>query len=118
GHAASDDDAFTWLPAYARVNGNFPVEDVPLLTNTGRRIGCARLQLRSTTDGNPATLNISSTDGLTAWWNGEPLELNESTTVILKQGVNILTFTISPETAPDELKLILNEASADVQFVP
>ncbi|MBX3438561.1 MAG: HEAT repeat domain-containing protein, partial [Planctomycetaceae bacterium] len=118
GAIADNDPAFRWQTFFSRVNGVLPLQELRSLTSHDRQLSMARMELESDAADAAVTLHFNSVDGVTAWWNGEPLVLSTATDVRLKQGSNWLTLVIDRQAGNlDALRLELDGA-AGVRFAP
>ena len=113
--AATDDSAFTWLRGYSRVGGSLPVDELPTLSVENRSApgsrGVAFVRTQFASDENPVRLAFDDVTGLTAWWDGQPLELAKTVDLPTTTGERRLTLAIDLDERSDELTI---ERSADV----
>jgi putative heme-binding domain-containing protein len=82
-------------PAYSKVSGDLPVEELPVLTvKTTQRYSFARFEVEVLSQGN-VNLSVNSTAGITAWLGQKPLKLSEGGVVVdLPQGIHQVTLAI------------------------
>ncbi|MCA9076898.1 MAG: HEAT repeat domain-containing protein [Planctomycetaceae bacterium] len=116
--AAQGDPAFQWVSTYGRVDGSLPLGDLPTLQIGGRQVSFVRVKVFSDRDATMARLSISQTDGLTGWWNGEPLTLDAEVSVSLHSGENWLTLAVSSEARANDLRITLDTTRPEVRFAP
>ena len=122
--AATNNPAFVWEPAYSRVDGNLPLdqlEEIGRLHVSKRARGAAflRCELDATTAGK-AVLKLNSVDGLKLWIGEKPVALQPKTEVELQKGINTLTFAVELLPERDVLRLEVEDAKdspAQVQIV-
>jgi len=118
-HTAADDDpALTWAPAYSTVAGLLPIADVEAARarNSTRldslvrlaRIGFVRFQLDVTTPGEVA-LGLNSIDGLVAWLDGDPIDVESAITLELPRGLHTVTLAIDIDEATADLRCELRD---------
>jgi putative heme-binding domain-containing protein len=95
--AAGNDPVLRWSPAYARVSGDLPLAELPVFVirkptpgAEGERLCFVRCQVETSAPGR-VLLRLNSTDGLQAWIDGTPLELQRDTIVGLLAGRHTLT---------------------------
>ena len=114
--AANNPDAFAWKPAYSRVNGDLPIEDLPVMNQLrGPRSGepivaFARTEVEVTTPGE-AVLRLNSPDGLRVWLDSKPLEPANAITVPLTTGTHRLTFAVLTDEREAPVRVELQPAT-------
>ena len=89
------------------MSGLLPLADIPSLA-TGRPGGkpgtsFVRCQLQVATGGQ-AKIVVNSTDGLSLWLNGTPLEIRPETLLELSPGTQTLTFAVDRTRRSDGLR--------------
>lgn len=90
-------DASQWLPAYAKVGGTLPLDE---LTAT---VKSPVLYLQGEIDVSVAgavTFRLDSTEGVHAWLDGEPVAAQDSVTVDLAKGRHKLTLRVDTTRRP------------------
>ena len=82
-------------PAYSKVAGDLPIEELPVLElSANKPYSIVRFETEVLSKGN-VNLVLNSTAGITAWVGQKPLKLAENGTVVeLPQGVHQLTLAI------------------------
>lgn len=119
-----DDPAYTWSPAYSKVSGELPLEDVPRvglnLNIRGKAgMGFVRTELDVTQAGT-VKLKLNQADHLLLWLDGKPLKVQQAIHVELETGRHVLTFAVDLDQRQAGLRLELAdgpESSAQVQFI-
>ncbi|GIW96282.1 MAG: L-sorbosone dehydrogenase [Pirellulaceae bacterium] len=106
---ATDDPAFNWTTAVATVQGNLPLEELPIFEDAtfvvqraGSKTTFVRCVLRCNQAGNVVLL-FSDATGLDCWWDGRPIQLTDSRLQIdATEGTHVLTIAIDRKkrTAP------------------
>jgi len=98
GSVTGDHAEFAWLPIYSQVNGELPLDELPVfrMNPAPARVTVVRFQLEQTQPG-PVAVKFNSFDGLTVWRNGEPVAPAE--TVQWDGTPGIQTFTIAVDLA-------------------
>ncbi len=110
--AATADPALTWTPAYSRVSGELPVEELPRFV-VHRDLDPAsfvRCEVEAASAGN-VQLAFNSVEGLSLWLDGKPTALRPQTTVNLAPGRHTLTLAINREERQTPLRLELTDAA-------
>ena len=94
--AALDVDLLSWSPAYSKVSGPLPPEDVPTmrLSESAPRVGAVRCWLDVTTAGKVA-LALNSPEGLEIWVDGKSVEPAERLSLDLGTGLHVVTFALN-----------------------
>jgi putative heme-binding domain-containing protein len=103
-----------WAPAYSRVSGELPVEDLPKWRiGQGEFQAVARFDLDCTTAGK-AKLVFGNTAGLQVWLDGVPVDVAKEVTVDLGVGVH----TVTVHVKLDQRKTPLRAELAEVKDSP
>jgi putative heme-binding domain-containing protein len=116
--AAVDGEALPWQTVYSRVNGSIPLDDLPVIRIGDRHVRIVRLTLFSANPNTPAALQLNTTQEMTGWWNGQPLELGTTIPVTLDKGVNRLTLKVDASRQGPDLRIGLADAVPGVRFGP
>ena len=120
GQAATDDDAFTWIPRYSTVAGHLPLGDLPLLMVRDRKLSVVRCEIEVIAGGSVA-IAVGDTAGLKAWIGTEPLALQPVTSRTLPKGRHRLTLVVDRSVRSGPLSLAIDEAAsaktANARFV-
>src|SRR5204862_5329309 len=80
--ATGDDPGLTWTPAYSKVSGALPLDELPrfhvptFVNNEKRPVGFARFQLDASSAGKVKLL-LHSAAGITLWLDGTPVDAKE-----------------------------------------
>jgi putative heme-binding domain-containing protein len=99
-----------WAPAYSRVGGEMPVEDLPKWRiGQGEFQAVARFDLDCTTAGK-AKLVFGDTTGLQLWLDGVPLEASKEVAVDLVVGIHAVTVHVKLDQRKAPLRVELAEA--------
>ena len=119
GSVTGDHAEFAWLPIYSQVNGELPLDELPVfrMNPAPARVTVVRFQLEQTQPG-PVAVKFNSFDGLTVWRNAEPVAPAE--TVQWDGTPGIQTFTIAIDlaarTTPLRCELIdVPDSAAQIQ---
>lgn len=110
GDTLPDDDA-AWLPAYSKVDGVLPEEDL----TPGKRIlarGWVDVQIAG-----EIGLELNGERGLTAWVDGERIE-DLSAPMFLEKGRREITFSINRKIRPQGLRVQFRPIDPVVRFTP
>jgi len=114
--AAGNDPLLTWSPAYGTVAGLLSLTDVPKIDavatptqGIGAR-GFVRCQLEATTPGK-VLLRLNSAKYLSAWLDGEPIEVKEEMILDLKGGMHTLTLALDLTQRKDGLRLEMDDVA-------
>jgi putative heme-binding domain-containing protein len=107
---ATNDPALTWVPAYSRVAGILPVEEVPTFKNGGNQYSAVRCQFDATTGGKVKLL-FNSTVGLRVWLDGQVVEAKEQTLLDLSTGTHTLTILLERQSRKDDLRCELDDVA-------
>jgi putative heme-binding domain-containing protein len=103
---------FVWKPAYAKVSGLLPADDVTTLPvpADNPKVGLARCQVEVSTPGK-VRFKLPATPGLRLWVDATRVEPAETLDLDLKTGVHTLTFLLPKDGKPsDGLRLELQDA--------
>ncbi|HVJ87430.1 MAG TPA: HEAT repeat domain-containing protein, partial [Caulifigura sp.] len=120
--AAKENPAFTWKTVYSQVSGDLPTESLPDFKTLGQSKGNRGLTVvRSEIDaaGNgEAKLKLSTTEGIRAWLDEQPLRIAPEILLKLSPGRKRLTVVIDQNVQPGPLKVTLeNLAQQSARFV-
>jgi len=110
--ATTADPALAWSSAYTMVSGTLPLDVVPEIKYRGDTgpVSFARCQLDVTTAGKVKLL-FHSTAALTAWLDGNPVELTEQLTLDLPAGVHTLTVALDRDKRKEALRIELDDVA-------
>ncbi len=120
--AATDDPALTWQPAYSRVHGGLPPDELPrfVVHRNQDPTSFVRFQIEVTTPGE-VELSFNSADGLQMWVDGKPLGLDSANVKLdLSKGEHQFTFAINHAQRSDSLVtelLDVDNSAAQFQIV-
>ncbi|WP_460671642.1 PVC-type heme-binding CxxCH protein [Larkinella ripae] len=123
GYVAKDNAKISWQPAYSKVAGDLPLDELSIVeANAGKRYTFARFEIEVLSKGN-VNLAFSSTAGVAAWMGQKPLKLTSQGVVAdLPPGVHAITLAIDrnvqktgslniqlqdAETAPAQTRLVM-----------
>jgi putative heme-binding domain-containing protein len=84
-------DPVEWLPAYAKVAGSLPIED--LAEATKGQVAYVQGEIAVSAAG-PITLRLDSSKGLAGWLDDQPLPTGDSPTVDVAEGTHKLTIRV------------------------
>ena len=100
------DENLRWTRQYSTVAGALPLSDVPMLATAEGPAGYVRFRLESTKR-ERVYLAVREPSGLTAWANGERLDLTERTPLLLERGPTEVTLRVQQgrRTAPLVIEL-------------
>ena len=109
---AENDSAFQWLPAYAKVSGELPLDAAPSMTvwKDTAPLAVVRCQLDVTTGGK-VKLKLNSVAGVTLLVGPEPVDAREETTLDLKPGTQTLLFAIDLSKRKEPLRCELEDVA-------
>lgn len=120
-----DDPAFIWQPAYSRVSGELPLNDLPKVMYRGpfqkapSGLNFLRFSLDVGTAGE-VELALNSIDGVTIWLDGVQLETAVSATLDLKAGRHRITMMVSQVERTEPVQVQINDVAgskAQVQLL-
>lgn len=121
--ADAADAAFTWEPAYSRVDGGLPVDELPPFSphRDLDPVSFARCEIDVSTAGKVG-LDFRDVEGVNLWIDGKPAKLTPKLieTIDLAAGRHTLTIAVNRKThtSPLRLKLADGEGSpAKAEFV-
>jgi putative heme-binding domain-containing protein len=116
--ATGADPALVWSSAYGMVSGALPLDAVPVIKYRGDAspVSLARCQLDVTTAGKVKLL-FHSTEALTAWLDGNPVELSEQTVLDLPAGVHTLTLAQDRDKRKEPLRVELDDVAGSLARV-
>jgi putative heme-binding domain-containing protein len=108
--AAEADNPFAWSPAYAKVSGDLPLNELPKFTvwNDTAPQSVVRFQLDVTTAG-AAKLKFNAVGGLTVYLGNQPVEPKPETVLDLKGGMQTVTILIDRSKRTDDLRVELDD---------
>ncbi|MGA0557893.1 PVC-type heme-binding CxxCH protein [Larkinella sp. VNQ87] len=95
GYVVKDNAKVFWQPAYSKVSGEFPVDELPVVeASAGKRFSFVRFEIEVVSKGN-VNLMLGNTAGITAWVGAKPLKLTAQGAVAeLPQGIQTVTLAI------------------------
>jgi putative heme-binding domain-containing protein len=120
-----DDPAFVWQPAYSRVSGELPLNDLPKVMYRGpfqkapSGLNFLRFSLDVGTAGE-VELTLNSTDGVTIWLDGVQIETANRATLNLKAGRHRITMMVSQVERTEPVQVQVNDVAdskAQVQLL-
>jgi len=120
-----DDPAFVWQPAYSRVSGDLPLNDLPKVMYRGpfqkapSGLNFLRFSLDAGTAGE-VELALNSIDGVTVWLDGVQVETAARTTLNLKAGRHRFTLMVSHVERTEPVQVQINDVAgskAQVQLL-
>ncbi|MFT4558094.1 MAG: putative heme-binding domain-containing protein [Planctomycetaceae bacterium] len=120
-----DDPAFVWQPAYSRVSGDLPLNDLPKVMYRGpfqkapSGLNFLRFSLEVGTTGE-VELALNSIDGVTIWLDGVQVETAARTTLNLKAGRHRFTLMVSHVERTGPVQVQINDVAgskAQVQLL-
>ncbi len=110
---AAGDATYTWEPAYSRVSGELPLDELPWLKaplrsvpNPDEKVSFIRTEIEVTTPGEVG-LKFSGINGLTGFIDGKTTELKPELTVNLAKGRHNLTLAIQHWQRKEPLRVEL-----------
>ncbi|WP_460939521.1 PVC-type heme-binding CxxCH protein [Spirosoma humi] len=123
GYMTKENAKVSWQPAYSKVSGDLPVDELPIVeVASGKRLSFVRFDIDVVSKGN-VKLIMNPTAGLSAWSGQKPLQLTEhGVTEAFSPGVHTLTIAIDrrmdknnalsiqlvdAENAPAQTRLVL-----------
>jgi putative heme-binding domain-containing protein len=108
--AAAPGNSLTWAPAYSLVNGELPVDVAPVLRwrKDAPSTSVVRFQLDVTAAGK-VQLGFRDPAGLSAWVDGNPIEVGVWSEVELPVGVRTITVAIDRDRRQGPLRVELGE---------
>ena len=124
-HLVKGNARIPFQPAYSKVSGELPLEELPVLAlANNRRYSVARFEVEVLSQGN-VNLALNSTAGITAWLGQKPLKLTGQGVVAdLPQGIHQITLAIDrkvrqkgplhiqlqdPETSAAQTRLVMGQ---------
>ena len=100
GDQPKDAAAIVWQPAYSRVNGELPLEEVPPLPDIDASAGRHWLRFEvEVTKAGKVGFALNAAEGVTVWVDGARVEVGKGApqwVAELSQGKHIITFAIDP----------------------
>lgn len=120
-----DDPAFVWQPAYSKVDGDLPLNDLPKVMYRGpfQKAPSGLNFIRFSVDVGTAgevELALNSVEGVTVWLDGVQLETAEKTKLNLKTGRHRVTLMVSQVKRSSPVQVRVNDVAgskAQVQLV-
>ena len=109
-----ENNDISFQPAYGKVSGNFPIEELPVIdVGTDERYSLVRFEVEALSEGN-VNIVMNSEGGIKAWAGETPLGImNGIATVGLSIGINQIKLVIDRNMRPDgELNIKLKEADS------
>ncbi|WP_227687223.1 PVC-type heme-binding CxxCH protein [Spirosoma arboris] len=102
GYIAKDNAKVSWQPAYSKVAGDLPLDELPVIdVNAGKRYSFVRFDIEVVSKGN-VNLAMNSTAGLSAWVGQKPLKLTDRGVVAdFSQGIHSITVAIDRSVQKD-----------------
>ncbi len=109
---AGNDPVLTWSSAYSLVSGALPLDGLPQIRiwKEIAPVSVLRCQLDVTTAGK-AKLLFNSTEGLTLFLDGQPVEAKEQVVLDLPQGLRTLTVAVDREKRKEPLRCELEDVA-------
>lgn len=89
-----DADPAQWLPAYSKVGGELPLDEVAATAESPVLYLQAELEV---SHGDKAVVKLNSADGVTSWFDDQPAPLGPSFPIDLTTGRHKLTFRVDVE---------------------
>ena len=114
GYVIKEKNAISFQPAYSKVSGSFPIEELPVVeVGSDKRYSFVRFEVEALSEGN-VNISMNSEAGVKAWAGDKPLELmNGSFTVGLPMGINQIQLAIDRSILEKgELRIELKEADS------
>ncbi len=97
-----------WIPATSRVDGELPLEDLASTSTSTSGVALARTEISAERPGR-VELTINGAEGLTAWLDAKPIELEPTTTLVLEEGIHRLDLRVETEKRRRGLRVTLRE---------
>ncbi|QMW01591.1 PVC-type heme-binding CxxCH protein [Spirosoma foliorum] len=110
GYLVKDNTKITWQPAYSKVSGDLPLDELPILdANVGKRYSFVRFDIEVVSKGN-VNLAMNSTAGVSVWVGQKPLKLTDRGVVAdFAQGIHAITVAID--------RTVQKEGSLNIQLL-
>ncbi|GAB4053984.1 PVC-type heme-binding CxxCH protein [Spirosoma litoris] len=110
GYLTKDNTKLAWQPAYSKVSGELPLDELPILDiNAGKRYSFVRFDIEVVSKGN-VNLVMNSTAGLSVWAGQKPLKLTDRGVVAdFAQGIHTITVAID--------RTVQKEGSLNIQLL-
>lgn len=111
-YVAKDNAKLSLLPAYSKVAGDLPLNELPIVeVNATKKYSFVKFDIEVLNKGN-VNFSFNSTDGVSAWAGAKPLKIGQYGIVTeLPQGVHTITLAIDRATnSANSLSLQLQEA--------
>jgi putative heme-binding domain-containing protein len=98
GHIVKGNAKIPFQPAYSKVSGDLPVEELPVIkVKANQRYSFVRFGVEALSKGN-VNLSVNSAAGITAWVGQRPLKLVDQGAVVdLSSGIHQITLAIDRE---------------------
>ena len=95
GYVVKDNAKVTYEPAYSKVAGDLPLDELPVIeAGAGKKYTFVKFDIEVVSKGN-VSLAFNSTAGLTAWVGGKPLKLTDlGAGADLPQGIHSITIAM------------------------
>jgi putative heme-binding domain-containing protein len=113
---AHNDPAFRWRPFYATVQGDLPLDELPVLQNTTfvmPRAAVPTSFLRTTIEidqAGPCVVQFSDVTGLACWWDGRPVGITQGQLrVPATPGRHVLTIALDRTQRTEPLRATLEQ---------
>jgi putative heme-binding domain-containing protein len=114
GYAVKDNAKVTYEPAYSKVAGDLPLNELPVVeAGANKKYTFVKFEIEVVSKGN-VNLSLNSTSGVSAWVGGKPLKLTDrGIAAELPQGVHSITLALDRGAFKEEsLKVQLIEAES------
>ena len=95
GYTTKDNAKVAWQPAYSKVSGDLPVDELPVVeVAPGKRLSFVRFDIEVVSKGN-VNLVMNPTAGLSVWAGQKPLKLTDrGVTDVFSPGIHAITIAI------------------------
>jgi putative heme-binding domain-containing protein len=117
--AAEDPAAFAWSPAYSRVSGELPLDDIPQFVVWTDSVpqSVVRCEIDVSAAG-PVKLKLNSVKGVTLFIGSETVDVQSQTIIDLKPGRQSLTFIIDRGQRSEALRVEVDDVpGSSVRFM-
>ena len=110
GYVVKDNAKVTYEPAYSKVAGDLPLDELPIVeAAANKKYTFVKFEIEVVSKGN-VNLAFNSTSGITAWVGGKILKLNERGVIAdFPQGIHSITLALD--------RSLFKEASLNVQLL-
>jgi putative heme-binding domain-containing protein len=120
GKAIADDPSLQWTPAYSRVSGDLPIDDLPRVTTADNEpISILRCRLEASAAG-PVKFKVNSPAALAIWVDQKPIDPRSDFTLDLAAGQHTVVVEVHRNERTESLRLELTDlpgSSARATFV-